>query len=323
MNETTDKVSAATINVASNEEVTSTKAVEEWRPVVGWEGLYEVSSAGNVRYKPTGTVLAPFLNKGKHRAVALNNRVNGVYIKRTSCCVYSLVANAFLTKPHRAVYIVHVDGDELNDNASNLKWMTLDEAINTLPGEEWRGIENVEDTYEVSNMGRVRNIKTGVLLGQRKTHDGYYIVAIYYPRELTGIEGRNRAKNVLVSRLVAKAFIDRVPGKLCVDHIDGDRLNNKADNLRWVTHKENNNNPITVSRRHSTSAREKFIASIPHKRAVYCIELNKYWRTEGEAGKELGISQASISKECYKLTTQESLGAYSTVLHARLHFRFA
>jgi hypothetical protein len=53
-----------------------------------------------------------------------------------------------------------------------------------------------------------------------------------------------------VGRLVAMAFVPNPDpiNKLFVDHIDGDSLNDKADNLRWVTASENMNNPITHER---------------------------------------------------------------------------
>ena len=48
-----------------------------------------------------------------------------------------------------------------------------------------------------------------------------------------------------VHRLVAETFLPRPLGATDVDHIDGDRTNNSLTNLRWVTHKENCNNPNT------------------------------------------------------------------------------
>ena len=52
----------------------------------------------------------------------------------------------------------------------------------------------------------------------------------------------------LVHRVVAKAFIPNLENKQEVDHIDGNTRNNRADNLRWVTSKENKANPITRAR---------------------------------------------------------------------------
>lgn len=49
-------------------------------------------------------------------------------------------------------------------------------------------------------------------------------------------------------KLVASAFIPNLDNKPCVDHIDTNSLNNNVENLRWVTIKENNNNPITIAK---------------------------------------------------------------------------
>lgn len=106
--------------------------------------------------------------------------------------------------------------------------------------EEWRPVVGYEGLYEVSNFGRVRNSKRMHILAAHKTC-GYYRVLLCRPP----VGSKKDHKNWLVHRLVAKAFIPNLKAAPQVDHINGNREDNRAVNLRWVTCKENHNNPIT------------------------------------------------------------------------------
>lgn len=119
--------------------------------------------------------------------------------------------------------------------------------------EIWRDIKDYEGLYQVSNMGRVKSLgrwsnrqKNGVsfpyfikekILKNRKIKGGYYIV---------GLCKDKISKDYRVNRLVAEAFIPNPDNKPFVDHIDTNPLNNFYNNLRWVTQKENINNPLTL-----------------------------------------------------------------------------
>ena len=99
-----------------------------------------------------------------------------------------------------------------------------------IDGEVWRRVEDTQ--YEVSDNGRLRRI------GQRRLtngslHDGYIYV------NLITNEGKKLRS---MHRLVAQAFVPNPEDKELVDHIDGNRTNNNASNLRWVTAEENANN---------------------------------------------------------------------------------
>lgn len=82
--------------------------------------------------------------------------------------------------------------------------------------------------YSVSNLGKVRNDKTGRILKFYTKPSGY-----------KQVEMGHRTKPRYVHRLVAEAFIPNVDNKPQVDHINGDKGDNRVENLKWVTVSEN------------------------------------------------------------------------------------
>ena len=102
--------------------------------------------------------------------------------------------------------------------------------------EEYKDIINYENTYQISNFGRVRNKITGRILKptEGKT-DKYYYVSLCKDGKQT---------NTKIHRLVALYFIDNPDNKPYVDHIDNNKLNNLYTNLRWATHQENRRNVV-------------------------------------------------------------------------------
>lgn len=106
-------------------------SVEQWRPVVGWEGYYEVSDHGRVRsvervivrkngttqrWKPRTRKDGPHGKQG-HRGVGLWR--DGAITMRT---VHSLVLEAFVEPRPDGVHACHNDGDPTNNHLDNLRW---------------------------------------------------------------------------------------------------------------------------------------------------------------------------------------------------------
>jgi hypothetical protein len=96
--------------------------------------------------------------------------------------------------------------------------------------EKWKDIDGFEGIYQISNYGRVMNVKTKTLKIFAKHSNGYLCVHLYK-------QGKCSAK--LVHRVVALHFIENNENKPVVNHIDGNKHNNHVDNLEWNTHLEN------------------------------------------------------------------------------------
>ena len=94
---------------------------------------------------------------------------------------------------------------------------------------KWKKILGFKN-HSISENGEVRNDTTGKILKKQISTSGYYCLQLY-----------NKGKILkYVHRLVGEAFIDNPSGKPQIDHIDGNKLNNDLQNLRWVTISENN-----------------------------------------------------------------------------------
>ena len=105
--------------------------------------------------------------------------------------------------------------------------------------ESWKKINDYEQ-YQISNLGNVKTIANEAtrkerLLKPLNHPKGYFRVGLW-------LEGK--VKFHFIHRLVAIHFIDNPENKQTINHIDGDKSNNKSDNLEWNTYRENMNHSI-------------------------------------------------------------------------------
>ena len=152
--------------------------------------------------------------------------------------------------------------------------------------EEWKEIADFEGLYLISSFGRVKSIINNKILTPCIVRANGLVV---------GLMRNGKVEKRQVSRLVAAAFIPNPDNKPCIDHIDGDRTNNHADNLRWVTVKENQNNPITKSKWIGKKAKPH------HEKAVEQIKngivVNVFVSIQ-EAARKGNFSATAICKVC-------------------------
>ena len=141
--------------------------------------------------------------------------------------------------------------------------------------EVWKDIEGYEDLYQVSNLGRVKRLNTGRILKGRKNTNGYLQVILCK---------NGKTKHYYIHRLVAQVFIPNQENKPQVNHIDENKENNHAENLEWVTSKENNNHGTRTLRVGKTR-------SIP----IICIETGIEYYGARECARQMGLNDGNIT----------------------------
>lgn len=171
-------------------------------------------------------------------------------------------------------------------------------------------IKGFED-YQITDDGRVWSKITRKWLKPQIGGGGYCFVILCK-------DGKHHIKKV--HRLVAEAFIPNPDNKPCIDHCNTIRTDNRSCNLRWVTYKENSNNPMTLQH-NSEGQKGKIVAGktrakisetlkgrkpknmIPPKSIFQYTKdgvLVKVWESGAECGRS-GYNKGNISKCCQGL----------------------
>jgi len=101
--------------------------------------------------------------------------------------------------------------------------------------EIWKDIPRYVGLYEVSNMGRIKSYKRK---GQPYNRIRKPMMLSNGYRNIDLSKNNHRSLHK-ISRIVAEIFIPNPENKPCVNHIDGDKLNDNVDNLEWCTYSEN------------------------------------------------------------------------------------
>lgn len=139
--------------------------------------------------------------------------------------------------------------------------------------ERWRDIKGFEGLYQVSDLGRVRSLDRKIHVDRRGTRS-YDIVSrgkvlrqtVRRPEMLgsylfVGLAKHGKYSQRFTHRLVADAFLEKVDGKTQINHKDGNKQNNRLDNLEWVTPKENSIHAIKSGLRSWDKLKKRVVRS--------------------------------------------------------------
>lgn len=113
--------------------------------------------------------------------------------------------------------------------------------------EVYKDIVDYEGQYQVSNLGNIYSVKRKKVMKPQVNCWGYLVIGLR--------NNKNKTRKIYqVHRLVAQAFIPNPENKPQIDHINTQKSDNRVENLRWVTSKENMANPITKEKCKITSS---------------------------------------------------------------------
>lgn len=147
----------------------------------------------------------------------------------------------------------------------------------------WVKIEGYD--YSVSNRGDIRNDKTGHIKIPVPMKRGYMQVALWRD----GIGPKQ-----LVHRIVATAFIPNPDNKPQVNHINGNKADNRVENLEWATESENQVHRYKVLKKAKTTWNTE-AANAAVRKAVRCVETGNLYRSITEAARDNGLNASSLS----------------------------
>lgn len=167
--------------------------------------------------------------------------------------------------------------------------------------EVWKDIEGYEGAYRVSNLGHILSVRFGPksnsvpvnpvskIMRQSRSSSGYLHVQLYK-------NGKSSTK--LVHILVAQAFIPNPENKPEVNHIDGNKNNNRVDNLEWSTKSENQRHAINIGLRQASPNIGKIGELSKSSKPVLQYDLQgnfvKKWSSYADAARYYGCSYTSI-----------------------------
>jgi len=205
--------------------------VLEWRALDG-NDKYEVSNCGDVRNATTRNILVTHKEPNYYVTIRIANKC---YL------VHRLVAVAFIPNPEDKKTVNHKNHDRHDNRLENLEWATMTEQnahkrpmkervpapSHDILGEEWKEWPT-EPSYQVSNLGRIKNDNRFIKI---------YDTDVKYNN--VSIKKGKKFKTLSLHRIVAETWCDNWDEEMSVNHIDGDKHNNKADNLECITQSDN------------------------------------------------------------------------------------
>lgn len=169
-----------------------------------------------------------------------------------------------------------------------------------------KDIVGYKGLYSIDVLGEVINLKTNYIKKNTINKVGYYICNLYKD---------NIQKTFLIHRLIALHFIDNPNNYPCVNHKDGNKLNNNLDNLEWCSYSHNNKHAFDTGLKSVNEKNKKKFGDLafsrcktdpPARKKIVIKDLNNNVIAEYQS-----IKEAAELNFCHICTIKEALNGRS------------
>lgn len=160
----------------------------------------------------------------------------------------------------------------------------------------WKDVQGLEGIYQVSSSGSVKRLERVV----ERPKMGHYLCK---EKELKPSQNASgylfvniKGKSTNIHRLVAEAFLPSVEGKKFVNHKDGNRLNNRIDNLEWCCQSENITHALSEGLWDLVKGQNHYSATVSDEDKQKCVSLyatGKY--TQKQLASQFNVARTTVS----------------------------
>lgn len=153
--------------------------------------------------------------------------------------------------------------------------------MENIQNEIWKSVKDYEGLYEVSNLGRIKSLDKEVSCGFNGNYKRIIKGKILNPSYDNdsylhiGLTKDYITKNYFIHRLVAIAFIENLENKPQVNHIDGNKSNNRLKNLEWNTLSENRVHAYNTGLQKGACGEKQPISKLNDKKVLEIRKIGK------------------------------------------------